>query len=152
MKKKQKIRLVIVGIAILCAIAFIWSNSIDSQAESSAKSSAVTELIKPLLELFVGKGHVTEHLVRKLAHFTEFALLGALLAVWLLVRRVWTWRGVLWSLLLGFAVASVDETIQIFTGRGPMMRDVLLDFSGVCFSVGCVWLAVLITEGIRGHD
>ena len=32
-----------------------------------------------MLELFTGKGNVTDHLVRKLAHFCEYAALGVLL-------------------------------------------------------------------------
>lgn len=152
MKRKQKLWIWIITVLILCAVAFIWANSIDSQAESSAKSSAVKELIEPFLEIFVGKGNVTEHLVRKLAHFTEYTILGTFLALWLLAKRVWKWSGVLLGLLMGFTVASIDETIQIFIGRGPMVKDVLLDFSGVCFGIGVVWLVVLITEGIRKND
>lgn len=43
------------------------------------QSGRVGELLRPLLELVVGQGGVTDHLVRKLAHFTEYAVLGALL-------------------------------------------------------------------------
>ena len=152
MKKKQKIWIWLITAGILCVLGFIWSNSMDSQMDSAAKSDAVLRWIKPLLEIFTGKGNVTAHLVRKLAHFTEFSVLGVLLAVWLLVKRVWKWRSVALCLLTGLTAGAIDETIQIFTGRGPMVRDALLDFSGVCFGVGCVWLAVLIAEGNRKND
>ena len=66
-------------LAILAALAFIWGNSLDSAVESAVKSGRVRELLQPLLERLVGQGGVTDHLVRKLAHFTEFAVLGALL-------------------------------------------------------------------------
>lgn len=66
-------------LAILAALAFIWGNSLDSAVESTVKSGRVRELLQPLLERLVGQGGVTDHLVRKLAHFTEFAVLGALL-------------------------------------------------------------------------
>ena len=37
-----------------------------------------------------------------------------------------------WPLFLGMAAACVDETIQIFVpDRGPSVRDVALDSSGV---------------------
>ena len=79
--KKQRIALLI---AILLTLGFIWGNSLLSREQSSDESAWVLRLVTPVLELFVGKGRVTEHLVRKLAHFTEFALLGFELFFWFL--------------------------------------------------------------------
>ena len=76
---RRSIGTLLLLLAVLAVLAFIWGNSLDSAAESSLKSGRMRELIRPLLELLVGQGNVTEHLVRKLAHFTEFAVLGALL-------------------------------------------------------------------------
>ena len=76
MKKKETVRAVLTVLIVLTLI-FIFRNSTDSKEESSALSLYVKELVGPILELFVGKGKVTEHLVRKLAHFTEFFALGA---------------------------------------------------------------------------
>ena len=44
-------------------------------------------------------------------------------------RGKWAKRA-LTTLLVAFAVAFLDETIQIFTGRGPMIQDVWIDLSG----------------------
>lgn len=41
-------------------------------------------------------------------------------------------------------MAAIDETIQIFTGRGSQLQDVWLDFAG--FSVGL--LAVLLVRSL----
>ena len=101
-------------------------------------------LLTPLLELFVGKGNVTEHLVRKLAHFCEFFILGIELQLFfsLLNSRK---SAFLLALSHGLFTALVDETIQIFSGRGPMIQDVWLDFSGV--TVGSlIALAVMMTK------
>ena len=38
-------------------------------------------------------------------------------------------------LLLGIAVATADECIQIFTRRGPAVTDVLIDLSGYAFAL-----------------
>ena len=117
-------------LAILAMLAFIWGNSLDSAAASSLKSGRMRELIQPLLELLVGRGNVTDHLVRKLAHFTEFAVLGALLLLLTAAAfrvRLQTALNCLFFLLLA---ALTDETIQIFTGRGPQVQDVWLDFAG----------------------
>ena len=82
-------------------------------------------------------------LLRKLAHFTEFACLGALLT-WLhalLGRNGW------WSLGWGFLAACVDETIQRFVpGRGPNFFDVLLDTGGVTLGI------LLLLAGFAIHQ
>ena len=112
-------KLLIVLLVLL--LAFIWGHSCMPVDASRKESSTVLELLRPLLALLVGTENVTLHLVRKLAHFTEFFCLGCVLA-----------------LLTGF----IDETIQIFSGRGPAIRDVWLDFSGAA-------AAILILAAVR---
>ena len=56
-------------------------------AGSSQESRRFGQLLAPLLELFAGEGNVTDHLVRKLAHFAEYAMLGALTYSVLLARK-----------------------------------------------------------------
>lgn len=70
MKRKFQIALLIL------TLAFIWGHSCVPTSYSASESGWVAELLTPLLGIFVGAEHVTDHFVRKLAHFTEFALLG----------------------------------------------------------------------------
>ncbi len=118
-------------------LVFIFSNSFAGQEESAQDSAFIMQLIEPILELFVGKGNVTQHLVRKLAHFCEFGLLGLLLG---LRSRKPNCR----VLLLALLCALTDETIQIFTGRGPQVQDVWLDFAGAVTGIlaGCVLMLI----------
>ena len=60
MKKKETVRAVLTVLIVLTLI-FIFRNSTDSKEESSALSLYVKELVGPILEVFVGKGNVTEH-------------------------------------------------------------------------------------------
>ena len=77
-------------------------------------------------------------LVRKTAHFTEFTALGLSLC-WLFGMLK---KGTLLPFLCGTAAACVDETIQIVVpGRGPSVRDVCIDSSGVLLGV------ILLTLG-----
>ena len=115
-------------LAILAALAFIWGNSLDSAVESAVKSGRVR--LQPLLERLVGQGGVTDHLVRKLAHFTEFAVLGALLLLLTAAAFRVRLQSVVNCLFFLLLAALTDETIQIFTGRGPQVQDVWLDFAG----------------------
>ena len=75
---------------------------------------------------------LTDHIVRKLAHFCEYMLEGFLL---MLCMRVYT-RQYIWHIsvpmLGGVLTALTDETIQIFSpGRSSQVTDVWLDSAGV---------------------
>lgn len=113
---------------IILILVFIWGNSLMS----AEISHAFSEWVKGLLAPFVAEdAPVTQEdngLLRKLAHFAEFAALGFCLA----------WRSGMkksrpqWAFLSGAAAAAIDETIQRFVpDRGPSILDVLLDSSGV---------------------
>lgn len=127
---RKRIGTVLLLLAILAALAFIWGNSLESAVESSLKSGRVRELIEPLLELLVGEGNVTDHMVRKLAHLTEFAVLGALLLLLTAAAFRVRLQSVLNCQFFLLLAALTDETIQLFTGRGSQVRDVWLDFAG----------------------
>ena len=129
-------------IILFCLILlFIWGNSILSREVSGAISQFIADL-------FGGEHGATEeghHFVRKLAHFSEFAALGAV--YWLLVGEYTTDRArrVLSSAFVGIFVPLTDETIQIFSGRGPLITDVWIDaagyLTGVVLAVFAIFLA-----------
>ena len=64
--------------ALIACIMFIFRNSLENGAQSSARSQAVMQLVNSALAK-VHLGPLSEHLIRKLAHFAEFALEGFLL-------------------------------------------------------------------------
>lgn len=99
---------------------------------SGEQSGLVTRLIYRLTGVLLD-----ELLVRKIAHFTEYAALGALAGLALAQMR-WTRKGAAGVMLAGFAAAFLDETVQIFTGRGPAIADVWIDVFGVAFGLGFV--------------
>lgn len=119
---------------------------------SSDESTWALNILKPFLEVFAGKGNVTEYLVRKLAHFSEYALLGgelSFLGFGLAVKDDLS-SG---RLFLSFAavqvcvlvIAFLDETIQIFSGRGPMITDVWIDLAGAALGN----IIILIIRTVR---
>ena len=126
---KNRLRLCVA--LLILNLIFIWGNSLLPGEVSGAFSDWVKDLLLPILpeELAPGGGG---GLLRKVAHFTEFAALGMCLA-WLLSmleKRAWT--GVFW----GGLAACLDETIQIFVpGRGPGIKDVGIDVLGVCTGI-----------------
>ena len=76
-------------------------------------------------------------LVRKLAHFSEYSLLGILLTATVCSWRKKEWKfGAVWlPMVCGICVASADEYLQTFVPeRSGNAYDVLLDFSGVLWA------------------
>ena len=127
---------------------FIFSNSMEIGAASSLRSAEVTAAINETLRA-LGLSPLTETLVRKLAHFGEFLVLG----FWfMLCLRVYTRhyiRHISWPLLLGLLIANMDELIQRYVaGRSSSVVDVWIDFGGVCTGVGAALLILLLASSV----
>ncbi len=136
---------------MFATLAFIWGNSTQSIEASQALSLGVLQKVKPVLEVMAGAGNVTDHLVRKLAHFIEFAALGIQLALLLMLFGRVRLQPVINCAFFGLAVAVLDETIQIFSYRGAQIQDVWLDFSGVCAGLLAALGIYLIVKAARRH-
>lgn len=125
---------------VAAMLLFIWGNSLVPGDLSRIESEWFLTLIYPVVE-FIQRvlahfGHVytMSFLVRKMAHFSEYALLGVLM-FWLFVRSDGRGRYVLPTVLC-FSAACVDEGIQLFAiERGPALRDVMIDFAGSCAGI-----------------
>lgn len=110
---------------------FIYSNSLVPAAESSEQSVRVLLMAKELLNVMgLENGWLTEHIVRKTAHFAEYSVLG-----FLIYHSFSSKRGFLESVKAAlpavFFIPFVDETLQLFTeGRSGQISDVWLDMSG----------------------
>lgn len=149
---------VLLALLILANLSLIFFFSAESGEESGDRSAGVTDLILGIVcpdfdslpqaeqQLMETRVH---HAVRKIAHFLEYALLGfltACLTVYLrrLFTRIRPWQT--WVIPAAFCLlyAISDEIHQIFSGRGPRVTDVLIDFSGavfgVCVAHGAVWM------------
>lgn len=141
MKKKH-----VFTILVLCYIAFIFSNSMTPASESSQQSGSVLQLVRTVAQaLHIDGPWLTEHLIRKTAHFAEYALLGLLL--WNCIRLYdIAGRGhLLLQAWLGMLVPLTDETIQLFAeGRSGQISDVWLDISGVCAGTLSAFLVLRI--------
>lgn len=148
METRNKKAITILGIIIAATLAFIWIHSCMGQEDSAEESGFVYEVLEPVLEVVVGKGNVTELFIRKLAHFTEFFGLGLELMLFMklillsspfAIRFINAW-------VLGTFCALIDETIQIFSGRGPMIQDVWLDSAGCLCGVLVMMFGIMIVD------
>ena len=137
--KREKLSAWLIGF-LLC---FIWGNSLLPGEISGAFSNWVKDILAFLLPGEVPGVTTGGGLLRKVAHFTEFAALGAALS-WrfgMLEKRKIT------ALVYGFGAACVDETIQVFVpDRGPGIRDVAIDTCGVAAGIGVLLLICTIAR------
>lgn len=126
----------VVTLLLILNLCFIWLHSLVPAAASSAESGTVLQLVEPLLAVFLGEGNVTEFIVRKLAHFSEFALLGGLSVCKGLAMGkrlgIRLWRG---CALFCWLAAFTDESLQLFSHRGSRIEDVWLDLCGALFGI-----------------
>ena len=122
---------VIFTAALLACILFIFRNSMQTGEVSSARSQAVTTLVNGFLGKF-GLGPLSEHIIRKLAHFSEFMLEGFLLMLCLRVYTRHFVRHISWPLLAGMSTALMDETIQISHPQPHLVCHRRVDRYGRC--------------------
>ncbi len=138
---------VIFTLALCACILFIFRNSLQTGAESSLRSQAVMEMVNSTLGK-VGLGPLTEHFVRKMAHFLEFMLEGFLLMLCLRVYTPHFVRHMSWPLLGGMATALMDETIQLrIPNRTSSVLDVWIDMTGVVAGLLVALVILLIVRG-----
>ena len=151
-QRKTQIKTILVVLLALL-LAFIWLHSMMPAEDSAEESQRVGQFLTPFLELLVGEGNVTDHLVRKLAHFCEYGVLGILAGALLLVKKesgIFRWS---YALLCALAVAVIDESIQLLAdGRGAQVQDVLLDTAGSLTGLLAVWLIAVLVRWLRHRD
>ena len=135
--RKTVSRIRLCAALLVLNVVFIWGNSLLPGSVSAAISGWIEDILASIFQFGAGDPNAGHGLLRKLAHFTEFACLGALFA-WLYGMLQ---KPVYLALACGFAAACVDETIQCFVpNRGPSFSDVMIDTSGVLLGIGIVLL------------
>lgn len=92
-------------------------------------------------------------LVRKTAHFTEYAILGSLfflnLKSWQRPKSM-TSMNILLSLIFSLLYACTDELHQIFVpGRSAQFRDILIDTLGASFGATITYLTIKFFAKIK---
>ncbi|MBO5938244.1 MAG: VanZ family protein [Clostridia bacterium] len=133
-------------------LGFIFGNSLKDAAASSEQSGKVHEIVNEVASSVGVDEPISEQTVRNMAHFTEFAILGALLCldVWTLgISPLFAKRrfDVLWllaALPVCFLLACTDEYLQTFSdGRASDFSDVLTDTAGASLGIA-LFLALFL--------
>ena len=135
--------IVLSAIAVVAMCAFIFFMSAKPAVESDAMSMGIVDrIVRFFVPDFDQMDAATqlqtaksiEHVIRKMAHFSEYTLLGLLVTN--LVRRIGrpsstlAGAGVAWAFSTLYAVT--DEVHQIFVpGRTFLVGDIFIDSGGV---------------------
>ena len=123
-------------------VLIIWGNSLVPGSGSGSLSLSVVEAVRGALDaLRLPSDWVTNFLVRKTAHFTEYAVLGVLVAHAFDPEHAAERMRLAAICLALVLVPSIDETIQLFVaGRSGQVTDVLLDCCGAATGVLLTYL------------
>ena len=163
MPKRKKLRRCLLA-AILLVMALIFFFSAMPGDESRQTSDKLTEAVLRLLmpgyrELPPGERQTyldrAGLIIRKLAHFSEFALLGGLLLAY-----IWLGRSdarLRPALLPAWGVAAFyacsDELHQMLVAdRGPSILDVGIDSLGALAGAGAVMAVIALWRKRKQHE
>ena len=147
-------------LASILVLAFIFGNSAATGEESSSVSLKVTESTQDCFEVIAPESFIAtaegedfdllHSVIRKIAHFSEFALLGVCLTLCYLSYS----REKVGLLIPVFGVAFVpmlDEYLQSFSsGRAAELFDVAIDTAGgLCGVLVALALAAILFKIIK---
>lgn len=127
-------------IALGVVTLLIWGNSMRTSTQSAQQSGSLLAFLMPWLTALGIQPEGFHTILRKLAHFSEYGLLGVLwtMELWLGPHREKR-RGAMERLSFCMLTAFLDETIQLFVpGRSGEIRDVWIDTAGA-------WTGIVIT-------
>ena len=142
-------------ILLLCTFFIIFGFSSQNGEQSGGISRKITEVIleksdrynklerqekEPIL-------HRTESIIRKMAHFSIYTVIGILLMGLLCTYKIKNkWRIII-TIVTGMLYAISDEFHQSFSpGRTPKITDVYIDTLGVFLGVLLILLIVKIHD------
>ena len=149
-KTKRGIIFLCYCLLIILTLVFIFNNSSYSREESAAQSESLAGMLKPF---FDPNEKLTldefEHIIRTMAHFAEFGLLGfefALLAFH--ISKGFKLRDSVYCAFASLFLATIDEYTQLFTERGSEVADVLVDFSGALCGIAAAYILAVTVRAI----
>ena len=162
MKKEKSLYInilrMILIILLLCTFFIIFGFSSQNGEQSGGISRKVTETILKVSSNYnkLEEGekevvlHRTESIIRKIAHFSIYAVVGFLLMGLLSTYKIKDkWRIII-TIIIGILYAMSDEFHQSFSpGRTPKTTDVYIDTLGIILGALLVVLIRIIYKKIK---
>lgn len=126
---KEICRLLLIFL-IVATLIFIFVNSLKSKEQSAEDSAAVSGILSTIFPPETDFGAFVAEYIRKIAHFTEYGLLGIEVAIYVCYYSKKRLMSALRFSTLPFFVGFIDETLQYISDRGPAISDVWIDIGG----------------------
>ncbi len=126
----------------------VWTAVILGLGSSMGSMNETSRFIRPLLEfLFPHDAPETltfiHGIIRKLAHFVEYAVLGFLAVRAFRTLKLQFFKSAVFAVIVAVAVALLDEFQQSFnTSRTSSPIDVMIDLAGAAAAIGLYLLAI----------
>ena len=138
---------IIMFVLTASVIAFAFIHSSMPSVESAQESESVLDFVTVILKFFGIDPNLSDHIIRKIAHFTEYTVLGALLCSFDRIKPI---KFVPYTVSIGLFTCFVDETIQLgIEGRSGQVSDMWIDFFGVLLGTAVMLVAFWIYRKIR---
>lgn len=132
---RKKLQKFLAWLALLVWMGVIFYFSHQSGDASMQLSDGILDSFKSLFQNFLDY-HTLSYIVRKIAHFTEYFILGLLIYHLVKQYRVISKTEIIWMILFCVIYAMSDEFHQVFIGgRSPMIFDVIIDSLGSSLSI-----------------
>ena len=137
----------IISLLLIFQMIFVFIMSSFGSDSSSAQSGQIIQVLRQVFPNLNNTSHLDAStlvfIVRKTAHFTEYAILGILFVFFF--RQFFpqknSSRYFILAILFSFFYACTDEIHQLFIpGRSGQFTDVLIDTLGASF--GCLLLVL----------
>lgn len=154
-KMKKNIERIILLILLLGTFSIIFGFSNQDGEKSGSISKKITEEIVKRIPQIQEKEQEerelitqrTEKVIRKLAHFSIYTLVGILLMALISTYQIKEKNKIIISIIMGITYACSDEIHQSFVPeRSPMITDVMIDTMGVMLGILIILLGKTIIE------
>ena len=149
MKFENKKIITLILIIIWMGIVFYFSNQVSEK--SANLSGGLTRTILEVLGMLEGKTLEEQYaigtVIRKLAHYSIYALGGILILLHINLYKIKEKRKIILGWVVGTLYAITDEIHQLFVpGRSGEIRDVFLDSLGVITGIAFLLIIFRIIE------
>lgn len=153
----QKLKYILPWVIVILWMMLIFHLSAQPAVHSDKLSRGVTKVVIETVKRVTSS--VTDlsmdrldHIVRKNAHFFIYFMLAIWVFFALRNSRIYGFKSFLFAMGICVLYAISDEIHQIFVaGRGPGVKDVLIDSSGSLVGLGLYRLCVFGLKKFKQH-
>lgn len=145
--KRILVARIILSVLTLFLVIFIFSNSAQTAQVSSNSSGRIVDFLNYICSALHLQFTFSQEIVRTMAHFAEFGLLGILALLTSLSFFGIKAKTLIISVAGSSLTAVADECVQLFSeGRAFQFSDLIIDFAGLLSGIVSIFLVALLVN------